>query len=67
MRGCSGTDEYAAEGKKSQYTHYKKLDYTTDYIPKHKSVLFTSLHFIKHIVTHVIHHVLRDAEAVSDS
>ncbi len=37
MRGCSGTDEYEAEKKKkrkkkhnhSQYTHYKKLDYTT--------------------------------------
>ncbi len=32
-----------------------------------RSVLFTSLHFIKHIVSHVIHHVLRDAETVSDS
>ncbi len=31
MRGCSGTDEYEPRlgGKKSQYTHYKKLDYTT--------------------------------------
>ncbi len=29
MRGCSGTDE-AGKEKKSQYTHYKKLDYTTD-------------------------------------
>ncbi len=28
MRGCSGTDE-AGKEKKSQYTHYKKLDYTT--------------------------------------
>ncbi len=30
MRGCSGTDEYeAGKEKKSQYTYYKKLDYTT--------------------------------------
>ncbi len=30
MRGCSGADEYeAGKEKKSQYTHYKKLDYTT--------------------------------------
>ncbi len=29
MRGCSGTDE-AGKEKKSQYTHYKKLDYTTE-------------------------------------
>ncbi len=29
MRGCSGTGEYeAGKEKKSQYTHYKKLDYT---------------------------------------
>ncbi len=31
MRGCSGTDE-AGKEKKSQYTHYKKLDYTTAYM-----------------------------------
>ncbi len=30
MRGCSGMDEdEAGKKKKSQYTHYKKLDYTT--------------------------------------
>jgi len=35
MRGCSGTDEYeAGKEKKSQYTHYKKLDYTTAFMGK---------------------------------
>ncbi len=29
LRGCSGTGEYKAGREKSQYTHYKKLDYTT--------------------------------------
>ncbi len=34
MRGCSGADEYeAGKEKKSQYTHYKKLDYTTAWLP----------------------------------
>ncbi len=34
MRGCSGMGEYE-DGKenKSQYTHYKKLDYTTAQTP----------------------------------
>ncbi len=31
MRGCSGTGEYEAGKEKSQYTHYKKQDYTTEY------------------------------------
>ncbi len=29
MRGCSSTGENEAEKEKSQYTHYKKQDYTT--------------------------------------
>ncbi len=33
MRGCSGTGEYEAGKEQSQYTHYKKLDYTTAYVP----------------------------------
>ncbi len=38
MRGCSGTDE-AGKEKKSQYTHYKKLDYTTGYRYSFKSLM----------------------------
>lgn len=31
LMGCSsGTGEYEAAREKSQYTHYKKLGYTTD-------------------------------------
>ncbi len=35
MRGCSGTGEYEdGKKKKSQYTHYNKLDYTTGLRPE---------------------------------
>ncbi len=39
MRGCSGAGEYEAgkEKKKSQYTHNKKLDYTT-WVGNRKSI-----------------------------
>ncbi len=43
MRVCSGADEYeAGKEKKKQYTHYKKLDYTTEiHPPPRETALYT--------------------------